>query len=49
MSSEEVRGRFEKGNAQNGGGLKRRDVLRSGSSLLAASVLPAIVVRRQRF
>jgi len=39
MSDDQVRGKPEDGVTQDSGGLKRRDLLLSGSSLLAASVL----------
>ncbi len=39
MSKDQVRGKSEDGMTQSGGGLKRRDLLLSGSSLLAASAL----------
>jgi len=42
MSKDQTRGKSENGMAQNGGGLKRRDLLLSGSSLVAASTLSAV-------
>ena len=39
MSKHQIRGKLEDGVTQNSSGLKRRDLLLSGSSLLAASVL----------
>src|SRR5215216_4754663 len=41
MSSDRLRGNVEQAPQQNGAGLKRRDLLLSGSSLLAASALSA--------
>ena len=41
MSSDRARGKAPDGTPQNAGGMKRRDLLLSGSSLLAASALSA--------
>src|SRR3954471_1524363 len=39
VSKDQIRGKSENGRTRSGGGLKRRDLLLSGSSLLAASAL----------
>jgi arylsulfatase len=42
MSDDKVRGKSGNDNVRNGGGLKRRDLLLSGSSLVAASALSTV-------
>jgi hypothetical protein len=42
MSDDKLRGTSGNDNVRNGGGLKRRDLLLSGSSLVAASALSTV-------